>query len=105
MTSSRGAVDRTRGFASPAGSRLRCRNDECDVSSPPSIACNQLHAWWVLETHAKPSGARIHSRLGSGGRFSDGPIYVHTTPAFSTVGYATACTLCLKSDSAGSFGM
>ena len=34
-----GAVDFTRGLDRPSLLRSRCRNEECDVSRPPSMAC------------------------------------------------------------------
>ena len=56
-------------------------------------------------TYSSPPPSRLASKSGSGGGVERGPMYAQTIPFRSWVGYAVACTLVLKSDSAGSLGM
>ena len=39
----------------------------CEVSIPPSSACNQLHSWTRNVTTAFSAGTRFHSISGNGG--------------------------------------
>ena len=46
----------------------------CEVSSPPSSACSQLHSWITLETWRWVCGAWVQANFGAGGVRSGGPI-------------------------------
>ena len=51
-----------------------CRIGACEVSSPPSSPCSQLHSWMTLLTCRCVSNACVHANFGKGGIFSAGPI-------------------------------
>ncbi len=89
----------------PNPASRRCRNVLCTVSIPPSSPCSQPVGCTTLVTPRCVSGTCVHSICGVGGLESAGPMYVHTIPPNSSVGYAVIFTLSLKLDSAGSEGM
>src|SRR5215470_9804557 len=82
-----------------------CRYEMWAESRLPSIDCTQLQVDSCLPTRHWSGDSESEPKSRKGVMLDSGPMYVHTIPPDSCVGYATAFTLSLKSDSAGSLGM
>src|SRR5437870_5431980 len=85
-------------------SSVLCRNIECAVSIPPSIAWAKLHSCVLHEAQRWLSGTCVNSKSGISGRRSGGPMYVQSTPACSATGYDLRRAVSFRLLSFGSVG-
>src|SRR5690348_12601121 len=71
---------------------------------PPSSACSQFDSCQRFEVNVCSGATWQNSNSGSGGRLSDGPMYVQRMSPTRTSGYEVSLTLLLKLLFSGSEG-
>src|SRR5690349_16943396 len=81
---------------------VECRLELCAESIAPSRICAQLQGTLILTIATLVSSVGAHAGGSNSGISSGGPMYVHTKPPHSRVGYAVCLTFSTMRLSAGS---